>query len=263
MKFCYKKLSLSLALLLMIFTACNKEPLDAEKAMNIVVSGYNGGSHPLQMAIDTTVYDVSVAFGKYIIKPNTLANFNIAYSYRSNKQRMLTLTDTVTKEVVYRKELPSTGIKANFSYVFINGKLLDINPPAADPATNKLGFYIHYPAGDESFDISLYRVDGSTGQEHRVYLAKSVKPGAWVYVDYMAAENFATKSMLGNAQVHFTRSDDVSQWAFENNENKSRISAFGLFFPIAGEKGLVQPYFITPQAYDLGHSQFFFYPDRL
>ncbi|RXK81315.1 hypothetical protein [Filimonas effusa] len=263
MKFCYKKISLPLVLLLTMFAACNKEAPDAERAMSVVISGYNGGAHPLQMAIDTTVYDVAVSSGKYIVKPNDLGNFNIAYSYRSNKQRMFTLTDTVTKEIVYRKELPSDGTKANFNYLFLNGKLVDINPPVADPVTNKLGFYIYYPASDESIDISLYRVDGSTGQAFRVYLAKGIKPGTWAYVDYMAGENFATKNMLGNTQIHFTKSGNVGQWAFENDESKSVISAFGMFLPAADEKGLVQPYFITPQTYDLGHSQLFYYPDRL
>jgi hypothetical protein len=246
-----------------LFTACNKEDMNTGKAMQIVINGYNGGSNALQLAIDTTQYDVSVAYGNYIVKPASLISFNTVYTYQSDKKRMLTLTDTITKQVVYSGELPSSGTNGLFNYIFLDGKELEINPPAADPATNKLAFYVYYPASNEPFDIFLYRKNNSTGQEFREYLAKNVTPGKWVYVDYTATDNFGTKTLLSSSSVRCTKAGTTDKWAFDNDQTKSQMEANGFFLPIAGEKGFVQPYFIKPMPYNQGLSKLFFYPDRI
>lgn len=262
-----KQYIINIALTLLIataFTACNKEDLDVEKAMHIVVNGYNGGANALQMSIDTTLYGITSRNGAYIMKPAAVISQNLVYTYRSDKKRMLTLTDTITKQVVYSRELPENSPKAVFNYIFLDGKELDINAPAADPATNKLGFYVHYIASNEPFDIFLYRKDNTTGQEFRTYLAKNVTPGKWVYLDYAVPADCGTKQIISNssASVCFTKAGTTDQWAFDNDQNKSQTPANALFLPVEEEKGLVQPYFFTPLPYGQGLSKLFFYPER-
>lgn len=257
--------NLAIALLVTIaFTACNKEDLDSGTAVEIVVNGYNGGANALQMSIDTTQYGIAVRYGAYIMKPGAIISQNLVYTYRSSKKRMLTLTDTITKQVVYSKELPASGSKAAFNFIFLDGKELDINAPAAAPTTNKLGFYIHYTASNEPFDISLYRKDNATGQEFRAYLAKNVTPGKWIYLNYAVPADFGTQHIISNsnASVHFTKAGTINEWAFDNDEGKSKASANNMFLPVDDEKGLVLPYFYTPSQYDQGLSKLFFYPDR-
>lgn len=245
-----------------LFTACNKEDLNVKKAMQIVVNGYNGGQNALQMSIDTTEYNVNVGYGKYIMSSASIIGYSVVYSYGSDKKRLFTLTDTITKQVVYSKELPASGTKAIFNYIFLEGKELDINTPAADPATNKLGFYIYYPTSNEPFDIFLYKKDNTTGQEFRAYIAKNVTPGKWIYVDYVAVADFGTKSFLGNSTVYFTKAGTTDQWAFDNDQSKSTVAANTFFLPTVNDLGLVQPYFYKPMPYGQGLAKMFFYPDR-
>lgn len=244
-------------------TACNKEDLDVDKAMHIVVNGYNGGTNALQMSIDTTQYGLMSRNGG-IMKSAAVIVQNFVYTYRSDKKRMLTLTDTITKQVVYSRELPDNSTNAVFNCIFIDGKELDINAPTADPATNKLSFYIHYTASSEPFDIFLYRKDNTTGEEFRTYLAKNVTPGKWVYLDYVVPADFSTKQIISNsnASLRFTKAGTTDQWAFDNDENKSSVPAQSLSLPVEDEKGLVQPYFFTPLLYGQGLSRLFFYPER-
>jgi hypothetical protein len=256
-----KKYLKNLVLILLVAiaaTACNKEDLNAEKAMHIVVGGYNGGTNALQMSIDTTEYGGAAQF-----KPASMINNNVVYSYRAGKKPMFTLTDIITKKVVYSRELPANGTKAVFNYIFLDGKELDINAPAADPSTNKLGFYILYNTSNDPFDIFLYRKDNTTGQEFRTYLAKNVTPGKWVYLDYAVPADFGTKPIINsNASLCFTKAGTTDQWAFDNEQNKSSVPAQSLFLPVEDEKGLVQPYFFTPLPYGQGLSKLFFYPER-
>lgn len=263
MKRYIKNIALTL-LVAIAFTACNKEDLDVEKAMHIVVNGYNGGTNALQLSIDTTQYGVAARSGAYIMKPAAIISQNLVYTYRSSKKSTLTITDTITKKVVYSGELPANGTKAVFNYIFLDGKELNINAPAANPATNKLGFYIHYTISSEPFDIFLYRKDNTTGQVFRTYLAKNVIPGKWIYLDYAVPADFGTKQIISNssASVHFTKAGTTDEWAFDNDQNKSTVPANSMGLPVEDEKGLVQPYFLTPLPYGQGLSKLFFYPDR-
>lgn len=251
-----------MTLITALFTACNKEDLNMEKAMQVLINGYNGGSNALQLSIDTTQYGPEVAYGKYTINPASIIGKNLAYTYRADQKPELKLTDVVTKQVVYRRELPSGSPKGLFNFVFLEGRELEINPPASDPATNKLGFYIYYPTSNAPFDIFLYRRDNSTGQEFRAYLAKNVSPGNWVYIDYTATASFASKSLLSSSVLYFTKAGTTDQWAFDNDQARSSMEASGLFLPTTDEKGLVQPYFIKPTPNNQGLAKLFFYAER-
>ena len=251
-------ISIIMLALLSTFAACNKETQDMERAMHIVLNGYNGSAAPWQIAIDTVKYTVT----SYIYKPRTIGNFNIGFPYKGQKERYLTIIDTVTKKLLYSKPLPQSGSKAAFNFIYVDGREVEVNPPAADAATNKLGFYVHYKVDDTPFDISMYRKDATTGQEYRYYLAKNVKPETWLYVDYLPAENFATSNDLRETSICFTKAGTTDQWAFEDNETKSKIVAFGLLMPVKTQKGLVQPYFVIPGSSELLYSRLFFYPGR-
>jgi len=259
----YMKIAGIITLLHTVLAACNKEELDPEKAIQVIINGYNGSANELEVSIDTTSYDKGIANGKYILQPTSLIGFNVVYTYRSPALRSkVTLTDPATGEVFFSKPLPVSGTKANFNYIYLDGKVIEVNPPAAADTTNKLGFYIHYADSDAPFDIFLYRIDNTTGQEYREYLARHVKRRTWIYIDYIPSADFDNKNALNNSKVCFTKAGTTDQWAFQDNETMSTLDPSGMGLPIAGEKGLVLPYFITPGSWQLEHSRLFFYPDR-
>lgn len=253
---------LSFALLLSMLTACNKKETDYEKAVQVLITGFNGSEGVLQVSIDTAVFDKDVAYGKYLIKPNSPIELNFAYTYRtSRKDQLLTITDTTTKKVVYSRLLQETGTKAQVNFIQLNGKEQVFNPPAAEASNNKLGFYIHSPEQQTAVDIFLYRKESNGETEYREYIAKNVQPNTWVYVNYQAPKAFSDKAQLGNATIYFTKAGTTDQWAFNEDENSSKISSGGMSFPLAGENGLVLPYFITPGV-QLERTRMFFSPDR-
>ena len=256
------KLSVLSLFLSVAFMACNKEDLEAEKGMQIVVNGYNGAASNLEMTIDTTKYDGSVSNGAYLTKPQSIIGTSIAYSYFGQRQRMLTLTETGTKKVVFSSPLPETGTRAVFNFIYLDGKELEINSPAADPETNKLGFYMQYTDGDAPFDVFLYRMDNTTGQEYRYYLAKNVRPKTWIYFDYIAPVDFGSKNLLASSSIYFTKTGTTDQWAFQDTEALSKYGASFMSFPLDGEKGLVQSYFFVHTSGLMNRSRLFFYPDR-
>lgn len=251
-------------LLLTGLSACNKEGPGATKAMQVVINGYNGTAHDLVAGIDTSLYGKNVSNAKYVIQPASVIGFNITYTYPDNQQqRMVTLRDPESNKVLLSRPLPATGTKASYNFIYLDGKELEVTPPAADASTNKLGFYVHYTDNNEPFDMFLYKINAETGQEYRQYIAKNVKPGSWIYVDYKASADFGTKNILRNCSIYFTKAGTTDQWAFLDDENSSKLSSFSLGFPIAGETGLVQPYFIVPASSKLAVSSLFFHPDRV
>ncbi|HEY8957695.1 hypothetical protein [Chitinophaga sp.] len=249
-----------LLLLFIAFTACNKEDVDIRKAMHLVVNGYNGSGNALLITIDTTVYA-----GDKVLKPTEKFEFNVAYPYlEKRQQKTVVITDTVTKQVIFSKPLPPGGTKAAINFLYINGKVMEVQPPATDTSTNKLGFYIHYTDSETPVDIFLYRMDNSSGMEHRTYLARNVKPGAWIYVDYLAGTDFNNKTNVDDAaSLCFTKAGTTDQWAFEDSQLKSTVAVSGMQLPLAGEKGLVQQYLITPGGYMLDYARMYFHPDRV
>lgn len=247
-----------LALLATTIAACNKDNLDIEKGFQVLVSGYNGSGNTLQVTIDTTKYGHS----NYMIKPASLIGFNAVYTYKSPKEKLLTITDTVTKKVLFSKPLPATGTKANFNFIYIDDRIVEVKPQAIDPATNKLGFYVQYTVNNEPFDVFIYRKDNTTGKEYRQYLARGVKPKTWVYVDYMVTADFADINLLNNSNIFFTKTGTTDQWAFNDSEAMSKTPASGLNLPVGTEKGLVLPYFLIPGSMKLEYSRLFFVPDR-
>ena len=260
----YIKTTIPLLLLLATFAACNKEDMSAQKAMQVVVNGYNGGADALEIVIDTTRYDKTVANGKFVIKPALIFDFNAVYTYpMAKKPGTLSIKNPESGEVLYSKPLPENGTKAIFNFIYIDGKEIDINAPAADASTNKLGFYMYYTENNDPVDIFLYRKDESSGQEYREYLAKNVLPRTWIYFNYLPAANFDDKNELGKSDIYFTKAGTTDRWAFQDDEKQSKTSAFGMAFPLAGEKGLVQAYFVTPGPSSLDRLRLFFHPDRL
>lgn len=241
-----------------LLTACNKDDQDVDRAMQILVSGYNGSVNPLQIAIDTTAYTKPAD----LVKPASLLNLYTVFPYKGQKERFLTITDTVTKKVLYRQVLPTDGSKGNFSFIYLDGKELEVKTPAADPATNKLAFYIRYTDNNDPFDIFLYRKDEVTGMEYRHYLARNVKPGSWIYADYLADEHFDASTELDAADLLFTKAGTTDQWAFRDAEFMSKTDPVSMAMPKGTEKGLVLPYFIIPGPAALQFSRLFFVPDR-
>lgn len=240
------------------FSACDKDAVEVERAMHILINGYNGAEHPLVVAIDTTVFDHKE--GAFMIQPKSNIHFTTAYSYRVPKKRLVTLTDTVTKKVVYSAELPENTIRVNFNYLYFDGKVQQVVPPAADPNVNKLGFYIYDKSIDFPVDISLQQVNETTGDVRKEYIAKNLLPGKWVYVDYLPLKGFDKEVDLRSATVHFTKAN-TDEWAFEGDEAKSKLPAIGFFFPKLNDKGKVQPYFIAPKVPNQTFSRLFFYLD--
>ncbi len=246
------------------FTACNKDGLDTGRAMQVLVAGYNSSDHGLQFSLDTTVYDASVKNGLYIIKPASLVHFNATHYYNAGRRnKMLVITDTATKQEVFRQPLPENGTKAYFSFLYIDGKEVPSQAPAADASTNKLGFYVRYTENNDPVDIFLSRTDAASGQEYRAYLARNVQPGTWAYAGYLADPQFATRAMLDAASICFTKAGTTDQWAFYDDESKSRMQVSSLLLPVAGEKGFVQPYFVVQGTFGLEIGRMFFYPDRI
>ncbi|NML21983.1 hypothetical protein HHL16_13925 [Pseudoflavitalea sp. G-6-1-2] len=253
----------SIALLSSMLTACNKKDTNYEKAIHVLVTGYNGSEGVLQAAIDTTALDKEVAYGKYLTKANSILELNFTHSFLSgSKNQTLTLTDTTTNKVVFSKPLPEAGTKAFFNFVLIDGKELPLNPPAADASTNKIGFYIHTPGQDAAVDIIFYRKDANSETEYREYLARNVQPNKWVFVNYVSAAGFDQRDLLNVSKILFTKTGTTDQWAFNDDANLSKMDAGGMSLPLAGEKGLVLPYFIVPGE-QLGRVRMFFSPDRL
>ncbi|NSL88655.1 hypothetical protein [Chitinophaga solisilvae] len=260
----YIKIPLLSVLLLLTFTACNKEDEFREKAIQVVINGYNGGADELEVNIDTTRYDKTALGGKFLMKPSAMAGFNVVYTYRAAQLNAdVTIKEPASGKVIFTKPLPATGTLAYYNFVYLDGKILDVPAPAANPAVSKLIFYVHHTASDAPFDMFLYRMDNTTGQEFREYLAKNVKPGTWINVDYTPSAAFNSKNILSGASIYFTKSGTVDQWAFEETEGRSKFSTFGLSFPIEGDAGLVQAYFIAQGRFDLERIRLFHNPDRL
>lgn len=260
----YRKLPVLLIGVLLAFTACNKEALVAEKATHIIIAGYNGSSEQLEISIDTTRYDATRFNGNYILKPVSLFEFRAVYTYRPGAvPPVLRIKNPVNDSVWYSDPLPVSGTKAFFNFIYVDGKIQALHPPEANETTNKLGFYVQHTESEAPFDIFLYRLDANTGMEYRYYLAKNVHPGAWTYIDYLPAKDFDNKNDLSKSSLYFTKAGTIDQWAFLDDETQSKIDAQGLFFPLPGDKGFVQPYFIVPGGWRLGYSRLFFYPDRV
>ncbi|ASZ11195.1 hypothetical protein KTO58_19220 [Chitinophaga pendula] len=226
---------LGLFVLLIIFNACSKETAQT-KAINIEVWGYNVGDAILETSIDTTVYR------NFITLPNKPVTFSKVYTYPSAKKEVsVTIKNKISGAALYRQQinLETSELELFFPFVLINGNVLKVEPATADLTTNKLGFYIHYPQSDAPLDIFLKNDAGQM-----VYIARNVKPGSWIYANYLPQEGFKDKSK--SYTLYFTQTGATDSWYFEDSEAKSKVDEFGLTFPKGEEKGLVRTYFVTP-----------------
>lgn len=237
--------------LLTSLVACNKEK-ELTKAISIQIGGYNSSNAELEISIDTLVYRNKKT------QPNMPMDFGNVYTYPSGKnQAILKIKDLKSGRELFQQQLNLGGnqLELFFPFVLINGQVLEIKPPAADPSTNKIGFYIHYPASNDAIDIFLQNEAGENA-----YIAKNVQPSGWVYSNYLPMEGFtdANKRYF----LCFTKAGTTDSWAFEDSERKSKYSYshVGTALPMKQDKGLVRTYFVTPAAADLRVERLFKLP---
>ncbi len=69
----------------------------------------------------------------------------------------LKIKDLISGKDVYQQQLilNNSDLERFFQFVLIDGHQLEVKPPAADAATNKVGFYIHYPQSSDPIDVFL------------------------------------------------------------------------------------------------------------
>ncbi|HVI46087.1 MAG TPA: hypothetical protein VM802_14520 [Chitinophaga sp.] len=237
---------LRLLVLLMMFTACNKDE-ELMKAVNVEVWGYNVGDAELETSIDTTVYR------DFTTQPNKPVIFSRVYTYPpAKKEVLLKMKDKTSGKDVFQRQLTlgTSELELFFPFVLINGNELKIEPATADPATNKLSFYIHYPQSNDALDIFL-----KNGAGQIVYIAQNVKSGTWIHASYLPKEGFKDKDK--QYTLCFTKAGTTDSWYFEDGEGKSMIDEHSLMFPKNEEKGLVRAYFVTPGAAQLEVARLF------
>lgn len=221
-------------------TCCNKE-VETKNAISVTIHGYNISDIPLKVTVDTVVFD------KQILASNAQINFSMVYPYfPTQKEATLHVTNPEGKDLLQQTlTLADKQLEFFFPLVNINGKLLEVNPPLPNDTTNKLGFYIYYTESNDPIDIILY--NPNSGQT--VYLAQNVVPLTWVYTDYLPADGLKDKNEIGSSTVYFFKAGTFDQFAFNNDEYLSQVTAFGLYLPhSAYNLNKVQSYFITPSA---------------
>lgn len=223
------------AMLLLGLVSCNKEK-EFTRAIDIQIRGYNIGNAELEVSIDEVAYD------KFKIQPNRLVDFGKVHTYPSHQnQALLKVKDIISgKEVLHQQlSLNNNELEMFFPLVLINGSLLEIKPPASDPSTNRMAFYIYYPESNDTIDIFLKDKDGKIS-----YLAKNVQPSKWGYVDYLTAKEFDDPQ--NTLWLYFTKAGTTDQWAFKDSEQMSKSPVGTLLLPAFAEKGRVCTYFVTP-----------------
>lgn len=224
---------------LLALSACNKE-IDTKKAISVTFGGYNISDSTFEISLDTVVYKQN------LMRPNRQIDFSKVYPYFSTKSEVVVhIKNRDTGKMLFEKTLPlnTTELEFFFPLVHINGRLVDVPEPAADPTTNKLGFYVHYTESDDPIDIMMKNMN--TGEI--AYLARNVKPGTWAFADYLPAAGFLDKNDIGNSILYFTKAGTVDQWAFYDDEYISQAYAFGTFIPHSlYNLNKVQSYFIIP-----------------
>ncbi|MRG44252.1 hypothetical protein GFS24_03960 [Chitinophaga sp. SYP-B3965] len=224
--------------------SCNKD-IETIRAINVTFKGFNLSNMQLEVSLDTVIFD------KKIQPANARVNFSMVYPYfGGKKEAILTVKDKVSGKELFQKTLPLSGSQLEFFYPLVNidGKLLDITPPAADPATNKLGFYIYYTKNNDPIDILMY--NQNTGQQ--AYLAKNAVPQTWVYTDYLPDPAFPDGNAVGSSTIYFLKAGTFD-FAFNDSESLSQTSGFGWYIPhnkFTGNK--VQLYFIQPSPQGFG-----------
>lgn len=241
-------------LTILALASCNKE-IETTRAINVTFHGYNLSDMQLEVSLDTVVFD------KKILDANKRISFSMVYPYfGGKKEAILRVKDKVSGKELLQKTLPLSGSQLEFFYPLINidGNLLDVTPPAADPVTNKLGFYIYYTKNNDPIDILMY--NPTTGQQ--AYLAQNVVPQTWVYTDFLPSEAFPDKSAVENSIIYFLKTGTFD-FAFDDSESLSQTGGFGSFIPHNKfNLNKVQSYFIqpSPQGYGTEMVQLFLIP---
>jgi hypothetical protein len=217
-----------------LFTACNKETL-TEKAVNITIVGYNTSSEELEVSLDTVVYK------KNLLAANNEIAFGKSYAYFQGKaQATLRIKEKMSGKEIFNRQITFSGAELEpfFNFLYVDGKEITVQLPVANPSTNKLGFYVHYPPSSDALDIFMKNNAGEL-----TYLAKNVKPGTWVYTDYMAQAGFKEPNV--DYPLYFTKAGTTNNWAF-GTENLSKNVSQTKIPRTDNTKGVVQAYFVTP-----------------
>ncbi len=239
------------SLAISVLASCNKE-IETQMAINVTFSGYNLSDMQLEVSLDTVIFD------KKIQEANKRINFSMVYPYfGGKKEAILRVKDKANGKELLQKTLSLAGSQLEYFYPLINidGKLLEVTPPAADPNTNKLGFYIYYTKNNDPIDILMY--DQSTGQQ--AYLAQNVVPQTWVYTDFLPSVAFADKSTVESSTIYFLKAGTFD-FAFNDSESLSQTGGFGWYIPHNKfNLNKVQLYFIqpSPQGFDTEMARLF------
>lgn len=229
-----------LAVLLAGLVACEKDK-ELTKAISIEIKGFNIGNAELEVSVDT------LAYRTLRTKPNSELNFASIFTYPAGTNEVsLKIKDLTSGKEVYQQQLTlkSSELEFFFPFVLIDGLPLEIKPPAADTATNKLGFYIYYPQSTDPIDVVMKNDEGQIA-----YLAKNVLPGTWVYSNYMASVGFQDASK--DYPVFYVKAGTTDAWAFQDSEWMSKGNDNSMALPQKDVKGRVCSYFVTPGTVDL------------
>jgi hypothetical protein len=226
------------ALTVLAIASCNKE-IVSSKVINVTFHGYNATDMRLEVSVDTMVFD------KHIQQANRRVGFSMVYPFPADKKEAtLHVKDLTSGKEIFTKTLKLNGDTLEFYHnlVIVDDKIVEVKPPAADPATNKLSFYLYNPESTDPIDILMY--NQNTGEQ--LYLAQNLVPQTWVHIDYLPTQGFLEKNDVESATLYFLKAGTFD-WAFGGDEYLSQTGAFGWYIPYKNfNLNKVQPYFILP-----------------
>ncbi|WP_294073027.1 hypothetical protein [Proteiniphilum sp. UBA1028] len=234
---------------------CNKEE-ESFMATEVRLTGFNNTGEELEIQIDTIIYKNSRYYEKPTsFYPDEYIPFSFAYLYYSADNPVLTLKGKTTGKIYLEQPIKKGVLRQRYGFTYVNGENV-YNPPAPDPNTNKVGFFLADPLFKDAIDIvaktSIYisNPDGSsTIKEEKMVLVKDLKPFQWKYVDYTPQSMFASPDIYRIELSYYKSGTDIiafptgSEYT-ENNEidlTKKEKSTF----PVLDQRGRVVSYLIS------------------
>lgn len=193
--------------------------------------------------------------GQNII-PNQWAYLDVTFDTLINRYYYVVFYKAGTEEPYKGGDINSSVTSGDeYGFTYVNGENV-YNPPAPDPNTNKVGFFLADPLFKDAIDIvaktSIYisNPDGSsTIKEEKMVLVKDLKPFQWKYVDYTPQSMFASPDIYRIELSYYKSGTDIiafptgSEYT-ENNEidlTKKEKSTF----PVLDQRGRVVSYLIS------------------
>lgn len=248
--------------LLMIIVGCNKEE-EGYMATEVRITGYNNIGEALEIQIDTILYKNPRIhhdpLGNKYFPENNIFTFSYAYLYFSAENPILKIKGKSSGKVYMEKNIEKGVLRQRYAFTLVNGK--DVyEPPASDPATNKIGFFLADPFIKEPIDIlmsgkQLYNnKDKPSYIEEKKYLIQGLPPNKWVYIDYIPFGIFAEKKIYKMKLTYFKAG--TQEYAFGNGYfseteidlTKKEKSTF----PVLEQRGRVISYLIAIERNDQG-----------